>query len=160
MTSYTNSYFNIKIDFPENWLWRSSSANSTSKMRFQTADDDLPTENGDVRSLVSAMRKGRGQHKLIGVQLFVGIHKERDYDLRRAIKHPEEIIESSFDKLTILGQQAESAKIVRQVEGNLYFSQTVIYKVESDILLTIYLAGDTAENFREAEQLFERISQA
>lgn len=127
-------------------------------MQFQISDDDLPTEDGDFRTLVSAMCKGRGQHKLIGAEFFVGIHKKENYDLQKSIKHPEEIIESSFGKLTILGHQAESAKIVRQAEGNRYFSQTIIYEVDPNIWLTIYLAGDALESFQEAEQLLERIS--
>lgn len=45
MNRYTNSYFNIKIDFPDTWSFRYWGNRKTVPQfpeRFQKADDDVP----------------------------------------------------------------------------------------------------------------------
>lgn len=41
MNQYANSYFNIKIEFPDTW-----------DFRYQMADDDLPTQSAPEKELL------------------------------------------------------------------------------------------------------------
>ena len=157
MTSYTNSYFNIKIDFPENWSWKSSSTTPNSKSQFQLSKDDLPSQEGDFRTLVTAIRKGRGKHKVVAGELCMGIHKQSRAHEPGEFENKDGVAELSYGDINILGKQAKFMSAVWQLEDYQRYSKTITYEIKPHIWLNIHINGESIEEFQAAKELLGKI---
>lgn len=158
MKSYINTYFRIKLKISEEWSFRSSSNNPESKTQYQNADDDIPTQEGDFRTLILLLHKDRGQHKLIGAEFLIGIQKQTGERTPGEFENKEGIIESSYGEINILENQAKFIKVVKQFGNDYLFSKTVTYEIRPNIWLDIHFNGDTMENFQSTENLLKKMS--
>jgi hypothetical protein len=157
MTSYINQYFNVQIDFPENWSWRSQASNDKSKIQFQSKDDDLPTNEGEFRTLVTAIRKGRGEHNLIAAQFFMGIHKQSNMHEAGELESKDSAVNLSYGEMPIVGKQARFMSAAWRRERFLRYSKTITYEIKPHIWLNIHINGESPEAFQAAQQLLGKI---
>ena len=158
MTVYENTHFRIKVDFPASWTVRSETANPESKIQYQAVDDDLPTDNGDFRTLFLATRKVEGGPTIFSSKFSMVIHKHIDgYDVVDATKQKGDLLECNRDNLKILGHEAQTIKMVEIGDGYNLITKIIAWEESPEIWISIYLDGNSLENFLAAEEILKSL---
>ena len=161
MITYENSYLKIKTDFPLAWRVRreeNPNAKSKSQARYQLADDDLPTEDDDYRTLFFASRNiGRGS-SFFSSKFSMIAHKHIDgYDLSREVKQKVNLLECKFDQSRILDREVSVLKYMERADNYNSVTKIVAWEEIPEIWLSIYIGGDSLENFLVAEGLLNNL---
>ncbi len=158
---YENSYFKFKINFPTDWKIRyKSNANSQleSKANYQIMDDDLPMEDEDYRTLVSAFRPVAGSSSMFGSKFSIVIHRHNyEYNLQSELKLKKDLTDVKFEHIQILNREAQSVKMIENAGNYDSITKIIAWREMPDIWFSIYMSGDSLENFQASENLLDHL---
>jgi hypothetical protein len=117
---YTNSYFNIKIDFPDTWkfrYWGNRKTLPPFPERYQTADDDLPTESAPDKELMSG-RSSMRRNSLLGTGLYViSLYRPNGFSVQEHRVEFDSDLKREFQVVTVGGLEIQTLYIESQDTG-------------------------------------------
>lgn len=154
---YENIYFKFKINFPPDWKIRhKSNADSPldSKANYQMKDDDLPMDDEGYRTLVSAFRPIKGSSSMFGSKFSIVIHRHTyEYNLQSELKLKKDLTDVKFEHIQILNREAQSIKMIENAGNYDSITKIIAWREMPNIWFSIYMGGDSSENFQASENL-------
>lgn len=158
---YENHYFKFKIEFPFDWQIRYKSNPSSqleSKANYQITDDDLPMEDEDYRTLVFASRSIRKDSSAFNSKFSMVIHKHiYEYNLQNELEFKNDIIDVKFGSLHVLNREAQTIEIIENAGSYNSITKIIAWKEIPDLWCSIYIGGDSIENFQASENLLSHL---
>jgi len=158
---YENNYFKFKIEFPFDWRMRCKSnpdSKLESKANYQITDDDLPMEDEDYRTLVFASRSIVRGSSAFNSKFSMVIHKHiYGYNLQNELKLKTDLIDVKFESLPVLNREAQAIKIIENSGNYNSITKIIAWKEMPDIWCSIYIGGDSLENFQASENLLSNL---
>ncbi len=159
MITYENSYFKIRINFPSDWKVRSrSNTEPAPPINYQLADDDLPRENDEFRTLFFACRRDEGTPNIFNSNFSVVVHKHiNGYDLLAHTKQKSDLIECESELSQVLGRDAQVVKLVQSGSDYNCITKIVAWEEAPEIWFSVYCGGNSLQNFQVAEDILKCI---
>jgi hypothetical protein len=160
MNQYTNSYFNIKIDFPDTWgfrYWGNRKNIPQFPERYQTADDDLPTELATEKELLIAHSKIR-RHSLVGTILFaVSFYRPNGFSVQEYRAEFESDFKREFQVTMVNGIEIQVLYIESQGNGFICYAEHYAWKYNENIWLLCGIHSDALDGFEEAKGIIRQL---
>lgn len=162
MTTYENYYFKIKVDFPSIWRVRCGSntpVRPESQIQYQLEDNDLPMENDDFRTLLFASCDADEGSGIIGAGFSIVIHRHLDgFDLFSEMKKKGDLLECEFELSKILNREAKVIKTVENAGSYNLITKVIAWEEIPEIWVSIYIRGNSLQNFRIAEEILNSVA--
>ena len=160
MNRYTNSYFNIEIDFPDTWSFRYWGNRKTVPQFpecYQSADDDLPTESAPEKELISARSRIR-RNSLLGTGLYViSLYRPSGFSVQEHRAAFDSDLKREFQVVTDGGIETQSLYIESQDAGFIWYSKMYAWKYHENIWLFCGIRSDAVEGFDEAKGIISQL---
>jgi hypothetical protein len=156
MSQYVNSYFNIKIDFPDTWgfrYWGNRKNAPEFPGRYQMADDDLPTELAPEKELLIARSRTR-RHSLEGTTLFIGsLYRLNGFSLQEHRAIFESDLKREFHVVTVDGIDIQTLYLESQGDGYIWYTKLYCWQHCENIWLFCGIKSDALDGFEEVKAI-------
>jgi len=160
MNRYTNSYFKIKINFPDTWnfrYWGNRKTLPPFPDRFQKSDNDLPTESHPEKELFNSRSRIRRKSFLgTGVDL-ISLYRPNGFSLQEFRVEIESDLKREFQLATVAGVEIQSLYIESQGDGFILYTKIYCWQHDENIWLFCGIRSDALEGFEEAKGIARQV---
>lgn len=162
MSTYENSYFGFKIDFPKGWRHRyfgnRKDLPGKHSEHYHASESDLPIAEDSHKELFFAFKRVMGSPSVMSCTVgMAALYRKNNYDLNLE-RMPDRIeIAREHGKTDVMGIDANYLYLELAFDKYTCFRRFTYWQHTSNIWLNFAIEGDTEENYVESEFLVSGI---
>lgn len=163
MGVYRNDFFNLELEFPVGWKyrsWRNRPLTSPTSEFSQLSDDDIPETPDGYKFLFTAMKTMRNSASLPESTLSMEVHyRPNGFDLNKVKKKHKNETMRKYEEFSFKGKEGQSLFVI--IGGNGDFPQSIqkviVWKVQPKIWLGACMRNNSLLSLEEQEGIFKRL---
>ncbi len=125
--------------------------------RYQTADDDLPTELATEKELMSA-RSSMRRNSLLGTGLYViSLCRPEGFSVQKHRAEFDSDLKREFQVVTVGGIEIQTLYIESQDAGFIWYTKIFAWKYDENIWLFCGAQSDAIDGFEEVKGIIRQL---